>query len=114
VLVAELFQNLVENAVKYRADRPPRVHVSAARVGVEVVFSVRDNGIGIAERDQATIFRPFTQLNHAGGGGLGLGLATCKRIVERHGGRIWVESAAGEGATFRFALPATPPGARKP
>ena len=107
VLIAELLQNLIENAVKYRAaDRPPRVHVSATESAGEAVFSVRDNGIGIGDGDRAAVFRPFTQLDPTGArGGLGLGLATCRRIVERHGGRIWVESAPGGGSTFFFALP---------
>lgn len=115
VLISELLQNLIENAVKYRAEyRPPRVHVSAARSAGEVVFSVCDNGIGIGAQDRATVFRPFTQVDRAASrGGLGLGLATCRRIVERHGGRMWVESTAGNGSTFFFALPQNDPGTRE-
>lgn len=104
ILVTELLQNLLENAMKYRAGPAPRIHVSAAPENGQWRIAVRDNGIGIKEADRQTIFRPFTQLKH-GRAGAGLGLATCKRIVERHGGEIWVESAAGQGSTFFFTLP---------
>jgi signal transduction histidine kinase len=106
VLVSELFQNLVENAVKYRGDRAAKIHVrAAAGERGHPVFSVRDNGVGIRPDDVERIFRPFTQLGTAGtAGGVGLGLATSRRIVERHGGTIWVESAPGEGSTFFFTL----------
>jgi signal transduction histidine kinase len=111
VLVSALFQNLIENAVKYRSDAPPKVHISAARAGVDVVFAVRDNGIGISAADRETVFRPFAQVKRTdSGAGVGLGLATCKRIVQRHGGRIWVEPSAGRGSTFFFTLPAARPG----
>jgi signal transduction histidine kinase len=104
-LVSELFQNLIENAVKYRGEHPPHVHVCALEQNGECVIAVRDNGIGVSRADSEAIFRPFTQLRRAGGtDGVGLGLATCKRIVERHGGRIWVESPAGGGSTFCFTL----------
>ena len=104
ILVAELLQNLLENAIRYRAGAAPRIHVSAAPERGRCRFSVRDNGIGIKEADRQAIFRPFTQIRH-GGTGVGLGLATCKRIVERHGGELWVESAADQGSTFVFTLP---------
>jgi signal transduction histidine kinase len=105
VLLAALFQNLIENAVKYRAaDRPPVVHVSASREADRWVIAVRDNGIGIKPADRESIFRPFTQLRDAARDGVGLGLATCQRIVRRHGGRIWVESTPGQGSTFFFTL----------
>jgi signal transduction histidine kinase len=111
VLLSALFQNLIENAIKYRGTPSPHVHVAARRQADEWVICVRDNGVGIAEADRAAIFRPFTQLGPAvPGSGVGLGLATCKRIVERHGGRIWVESAVGHGATFFFTLPAASTG----
>jgi signal transduction histidine kinase len=106
VLISELIQNLIENTIKYRSDRPPNVHISALPKEREVVFTVRDNGIGIGEGDLPTVFQPFTQLRRVGTStGVGLGLATCKRIVQRHGGRIWVESTLGEGSTFAFSLP---------
>jgi signal transduction histidine kinase len=104
ILVAELLQNLLENAIRYRAGAAPRIHVSAAPERERWRFSVRDNGIGIKEPDRQRIFRPFTQLKR-GGAGAGLGLATCKRIVERHGGALWVEPAADKGSTFLFTLP---------
>jgi light-regulated signal transduction histidine kinase (bacteriophytochrome) len=105
ILVSELFQNLIENAVKYRSEHPPRIHISAVGSNDEYVIAVQDNGIGINRADAEAVFRPFTQLRRSGGAdGVGLGLATCKRIVERHGGRIWVESPAGGGSIFRFTL----------
>jgi signal transduction histidine kinase len=110
ILLAELFQNLIENAVKYRGEHPPRVHVSAVDQNGECIIAVQDNGIGIDRANGDAIFRPFTQLRRTGDAeGVGLGLATCKRIVERHGGRIWVESDDAGGSTFRFTLgPRTP------
>jgi signal transduction histidine kinase len=111
VLVAELFQNLIENAVKYRGEDPPHVHVSAVCRQDEWTFSVRDNGVGIGDAHRDAIFQPFTQLAPGGRGtGVGLGLATCKRIVDRHGGRIWVEPTPGGGSTFAFTLGAPPIG----
>jgi signal transduction histidine kinase len=103
--LTQLFQNLLSNAVKYvEKGRRPHVRVGAERRGEEWVFSVRDNGIGIAETDQERIFKVFTRLRKEYAG-TGIGLATCKKIVERHGGRIWVESKPGEGSTFSFTLP---------
>ena len=109
-LLSELLQNLIENAVKYHGQAPPRVHVSAARDENGWVFSVRDNGIGLHPRDSEKIFKPFQRAQTDGikRPGSGIGLATCKRIVERHGGRIWVESSPGQGATFHFTLPEAP------
>ena len=103
--LVEVFQNLVDNAVKFMGDqRAPRVEIGVERAGDETVIFVRDNGIGIDPRHQQEIFAPFEKLD-PGSQGTGLGLALVKRIVEVHGGRIWVESAsAGRGATFRFTL----------
>jgi signal transduction histidine kinase len=103
----QLFQNLVGNAVKYHGDEQPRVHVSAERRDGWWTFAVQDNGIGIESQYQERIFQVFQRLHtRKEYSGTGIGLAVCKRIVERHGGRIWVESEPGKGCTFRFTLPA--------
>ncbi len=102
----QLFQNLIENAIKFHGAEPPRVHVSASRNGNGWIFSVRDNGIGIAPEYTKRIFTIFQRLHtREKYAGTGIGLALCQKIVERHGGRIWVESRVEEGATFYFTLP---------
>ncbi|HEX2066377.1 MAG TPA: ATP-binding protein, partial [Candidatus Thermoplasmatota archaeon] len=104
--LTELFQNLIANGVKFHGGEPPRIHVSAVRAGAEWQVAVRDNGIGIAAKDQPRLFRLFQRLHtRTEYDGTGLGLAIAKKIVENHGGRIWVESAPGKGATFLFTLP---------
>lgn len=103
-----LVQNLVGNAIKYRApDRPPRVEISVRRDNGHWVFCVADNGIGIAAQDFDRVFGLFQRLHEAGAyEGTGIGLALCKKIVEHHQGRIWVESTPGIGSCFHFTLPA--------
>lgn len=105
VQLAQLFQNLLGNAVKFRGDSRPEIHVGARQQEGEWLFWVRDNGIGIDSRFQDRIFMIFQRLHtHHRFPGTGIGLAICKRIVERHGGRIWVESAPGQGSTFYFTI----------
>ncbi|MCU7937244.1 MAG: response regulator [Candidatus Thiodiazotropha sp. (ex Dulcina madagascariensis)] len=102
-----LFQNLIGNALKFRGEHPPRVRVDAVRRDDEWVFSVADNGIGIPPDQIERVFTLFQRLESRGDyPGMGIGLSVCRRIVERHGGRIWVDSEPGEGATFLFTLPA--------
>lgn len=100
--LVQLFQNLIGNAIKFRGEEAPQIRVGATRRDRRWVISVRDNGIGI---EPAGIERIFQRLHGRGEyPGTGIGLALCKRIVERHGGEIWVESVSGEGSTFYFTM----------
>ena len=104
--LTQLFQNLIANALKYRSADPPRIHVSAVKENSEWIFSIADNGMGIDPQYTTEIFRVFRRLHSREKyPGTGMGLAICQKIVERYGGRIWVESEPGRGSTFRFALP---------
>jgi light-regulated signal transduction histidine kinase (bacteriophytochrome) len=105
----QLFQNLIGNALKFHGDAAPHVEVRAKLEGTAWCFQVRDNGIGIEREYHERIFVVFQRL-HARGRypGNGMGLAIAKKIVERHGGKIWVESEPGSGSCFMFTLPAVP------
>jgi PAS domain S-box-containing protein len=104
VMLLQLFQNLISNSIKYRSEETPRIHVSAERDGAWWLIAVRDNGIGIDPQDTDRVFGMFQRLHGSEIPGTGIGLALCRKIVERQGGRIWVESEAGRGATFKFTV----------
>ena len=104
--LSQLFQNLIGNAIKYRGADIPRILISACEAGPEWRFSVKDNGIGIDAQYAEKVFVIFQRLHTMREyPGTGIGLSMCKRIVERHGGRIWFESELGKGSTFYFTLP---------
>src|SRR5205807_1275199 len=105
IRLVQLFQNLIGNAIKYRSETVPCVEVSAERIENEWVFAIRDNGIGIKPEYAEQVFGVFKRLHGAAYPGTGIGLAICQRIVELHGGRIWLESTLGCGSTFYFTLP---------
>ncbi|MBV9079755.1 MAG: GHKL domain-containing protein [Elusimicrobia bacterium] len=103
----QILQNLVTNAIKYRREVPPEVQITSERKGSEWIVHVQDNGIGIEPMYFEQIFKVFHRLHtRAQYPGSGIGLAICKKIVERNGGRIWVQSSPGKGSTFSFSLPA--------
>jgi signal transduction histidine kinase len=106
IQLIQLFQNLIGNSIKFRREEPPRVHISAEHKEIEWVISICDNGIGIDSKQSTSIFDIFQRLHDSSKyPGNGIGLATCKKIVENYGGRIWVESSPGKGSTFKFAIP---------
>lgn len=105
-LLGRVLQNLIANAVRFRGEKAPRIHVSASRQDSQWVISVKDNGIGIDPKQHEEIFRLFNRAIGPKGAGAGIGLALCRRAIEHQGGKIWVESRAGKGATFRFSIPA--------
>lgn len=103
-----LFRNLISNAIKYSGDEPPHIEISTERQGDYWEFAVSDNGIGIESEQLDRIFEVFTRLeSDEESSGTGIGLALCRRITERHGGEIWVDSEPEEGSTFYFTLPTT-------
>jgi light-regulated signal transduction histidine kinase (bacteriophytochrome) len=104
--LAQVFSNLITNAIKYRSDREPEIHITATNNGTHCVFKVADNGIGIDLKYADEIFGLFKRLHSEDKyEGSGIGLAICKAVVERHGGRIWLESELGKGSTFFFTIP---------
>jgi two-component system, chemotaxis family, CheB/CheR fusion protein len=105
VTLMQLFQNLISNSIKYRTEERPRIHVSAQNDAEGWLFAVRDNGIGIDPQHAERVFGMFKRLHGKDIPGTGIGLALCKKIIERQGGRIWVESEAGKGAAFKFTIP---------
>ena len=115
VSLLRLFQNLISNSIKYNGSQTPNIHISAEREASGWVFAVKDNGVGIDPHDAERVFGMFKRLHGSEIPGTGIGLALCKKVVERQGGRIWVESQPGQGATFKFTIPGAPkqPGPRR-
>lgn len=104
--LVQLLEHLLSNALRHRGPEPPRIHISAEKREGEWLFAVRDNGPGMEAGFLERIFNPFERLRGNRTGGPGMGLATCRAVVERHGGRIWAESAPNQGSTFFFTIPA--------
>ncbi|MGB7760160.1 MAG: ATP-binding protein [Bryobacteraceae bacterium] len=104
-ILTKVLRHLIRNVIEYCGPTSPRVHISARRAGLEWVFSVEDNGPGIDPAFQGRLFGVFKRLHGKEHPGNGLGLAFCKKAIEWHGGRIWMESTPGAGSTFYFALP---------
>ncbi|HEX7362552.1 MAG TPA: ATP-binding protein, partial [Bryobacteraceae bacterium] len=105
--LGQVFQNLIGNAIKYsRPGVQPVIEITASQKADECVIAIRDNGLGIDNEYFHQIFAPFKRLHGRDIPGTGIGLAMCRRIIEAHGGRIWVESVAGQGSTFSFSFPA--------
>jgi two-component system, chemotaxis family, sensor kinase Cph1 len=104
-MLAQVFQNLIGNSIKYRGKEAPKIQISAVSTAEGWLFSVRDNGIGIDPEDTERVFGMFKRLHGGEIPGTGIGLALCKKVVERRGGRIWVESEGGRGTVFKFTIP---------
>ena len=103
--MTQLFQNLLSNSLKYKSSLPPLIHVAAEDSGDEWLVSVRDNGVGIKPEYANHVFGVFKRLHGRDVPGTGIGLAICRKIVENHGGRIWVKSDGKNGSDFRFTIP---------
>jgi light-regulated signal transduction histidine kinase (bacteriophytochrome) len=104
--LGQVFQNLIGNALKFKGKEAPKVHVGVSQDASHWVIAVKDNGIGIEPKYFERVFMLFQRLHGMDEyPGTGIGLAICKKVIERHGGRIWVESAPGEGSSFLFTLP---------
>ena len=104
--INQLLQNLIANAIKFHGDEPPKIHISAEESGDEWIIGVSDEGIGIDPDHQEQIFRIFKRLHtREEYAGTGIGLAICKRIIDKHNGKIWVESELGKGSNFYFTIP---------
>ncbi len=114
VQLAQVLQNLISNAIKYRSEEPPRIRVEAKRDATDWIFSVSDNGRGFNQQFAERIFGLFQRLHGREVEGTGMGLSIAQRIVERHGGRIWAESTEGAGSTFYFSLPVSLEVSRQP
>jgi PAS domain S-box-containing protein len=109
VHLQQLLQNLISNAIKYKSEKPPVIRISARDLGTFWEFSIKDNGLGIEPQYQKQIFKPFKRLHgRTKYPGTGIGLAICQKIVDRYGGRIWLESEPGEGSDFKFTVPKSP------
>jgi light-regulated signal transduction histidine kinase (bacteriophytochrome) len=107
--MTQVFQNLIANAIKFHGEQPPKISVRAEKAGTEWLFTVSDNGIGIAPENAEAVFVVFHRLHtRTEYPGNGIGLAICKKIIERNGGKIWVEPHVGEGSTFKFTSPCHP------
>lgn len=103
--IAAILRHLFKNVLKFRGQTPPAIHLFAQRMGLHWVFGVRDNGPGIEEAYQERVFLPFKRLHGRDYAGNGLGLAICRKLIEKHDGKIWVESKPGDGTTILFSLP---------
>ncbi len=112
VQFSQLLQNLISNSIKYRREEPPVIRVEAKRDSSNWIFSVSDNGQGFNQQFAERIFGLFQRLHGRDAAGTGMGLSIARKVVERHGGRIWAESAEGVGSTFYFSLPVSLEGSR--
>ena len=105
IQMEQLFQNLIGNAIKFRGENKPEIKIGKEIINSKWLIYIKDNGIGIDKKYKDLIFIIFQRLNQNNYPGTGIGLAVCKKIVERHGGKIWIESETGKGSTFYFTIP---------